>query len=83
MIFTVMIVDDTFANVLSIKNIFQCVKSKFKLNIICKKDGDESVDTFKTTNKTESKDNVHLIIMDQNMNKMHGDEATRIVILLY
>ena len=45
-----------------------------------KKDGDEAVDAFKEANVSESEDNINLVIMDQNMNKMHGHEATRIVI---
>ena len=77
-----MIVDDTMSNVIAIKNIFLTMQHKFKMRIIMKKDGGEAVDAFKTANVTESKDNINLVIMDQNMGKMHGDEATRIVLYI-
>ncbi len=39
-------------------------------------DGDETVEFFKIKNKEKSNENIHLIIMDLNMNKMNGDVAT-------
>jgi CheY-like chemotaxis protein len=39
------------------------------------------VDLFKTKNKIKNEEKIDLIVMDLNMIKMNGDEATRQVIL--
>jgi CheY-like chemotaxis protein len=38
------------------------------------------VDLFKTKNKIKNEEKIDLIVMDLNMIKMNGDEATRQVI---
>ena len=42
-IFNILLVDDTIANLLSIKGLFNCIKNKYILNIICKTDGYEAL----------------------------------------
>lgn len=39
------------------------------------------MDLFKTKNKIKNEEKIDLIVMDLNMIKMNGDEATRQVIL--
>ena len=46
-------------------------------------DGNLGVEEFKIKNKVLSKKNINIIIMDLNMGKMNGDEASRIVIYIY
>ena len=40
-------------------------------------DGDKAVTIFKDKNENKCSENIDLIIMDLNMVKMDGDEATR------
>ena len=45
-IFNVMLVDDTMANLLSIKGLFKCFYKDYNLNIICKTDGMAALQYF-------------------------------------
>ena len=45
-------------------------------------DGNKAVDKFKLKNEYKNNDNIHLIIMDYNMNEMNGNEATKIVLYI-
>ncbi len=45
-------------------------------------DGHKSIELFKEKNTKQSNQNIHLIMMDQNMIKMNGDEATKKVSIL-
>ena len=51
-------------------------KSNYNLKIIESNDGDKAVDAFKKNNEIKHKDNIKFIIMDLNMGRMNGDEAT-------
>ena len=47
------------------------------MNIHAIYDGDLAVELFKEKNQKESSENIHMIFMDFNMGRMHGDEATK------
>ena len=73
----IMIVDDTNNNVVNLKNILNKFANKFHLKVMIANDGDKGVDMFKIHNAVKSIKNLHLIIMDLNMIRMDGDDATK------
>lgn len=68
-----MIVDDSKNNINALSNLFKKFGNKYHLDILKAEDGDEAVELFKSKNQILSLQNIHLIIMDLNMNKMNGD----------
>ncbi len=48
-----------------------------EIRFIFADDGDLAVELFKTKNKLKNEEKIDLIVMDLNMKKMNGDEATR------
>ena len=49
----------------------------YDIKIVECDDGDRSLESFKNYNNLKNHNNIHLIIMDNNMNRMNGDEAKR------
>ena len=68
-----MIVDDSQNNLNAISGIIKQFRKKYHIQIYKVEDGDEAVELFKLKNQIQSIENIHLIIMDLNMNKMNGD----------
>ena len=78
-----MIADDNVSNLRSIEKILKRINiDNVNINLKTVDDGDKAVDYFKLKNKYKNNDNIHMIIMDYNMNKMNGNEATKIVIYI-
>ena len=74
-ILNILLVDDTWANMMALEHIFSTFKKAYQINILTANDGHKGVKVFKDNNITLSDKNVHLVIMDFNMVKMHGNAA--------
>jgi CheY-like chemotaxis protein len=76
-----MIADDTWTNQVALKNLINKLKyDKYEIIVQLVQDGISAVQDFSLKNQTKSPHNIHLIIMDLNMQFMNGDEATKLVL---
>ena len=49
----------------------------YDIKIVECDDGDRSLESFIKYNNLKNNNNIHLIIMDYNMTRMNGDQATK------